>query len=457
MHAIYTRISSDPEGLRLGVERQREDCLSLASRLWPTSPTPRIYEDNDISAWSGKSRPEYERLCDDIARGVVDGLVIYNLDRLHRHPRELESFIDLCQKHALRDVHAVAGDVDLSTSDGQLMARVMGAVAKKESDDKSRRVKRAKQQLASQGRPPGGPRAFGYNTTMTELVPREADAIRRCIDDLLAGHSIAFAARHLDEIPKVKGGGTKWNRGNVHRLITSPRIAGLRAYRGEILGPGTWPAIITPAERDLLLTRFTRSEGTEHVRRRRTPSRHWLAGIVRCGVCGTSMTGSTAKGETYYQCAGRGCTTIVAHYAESLVREFVLTRLDDPRFAAHLHAPDDDRARAALDELEDAHRRYGELATDYAAGLIPAGTWASIRATLAQRVEELTKLAAPPSRPHEPHLARVAWRDATVQQRHLLARLFVARVDVAQATRGARMADRCTLVPTEDAGRPSEE
>jgi DNA invertase Pin-like site-specific DNA recombinase len=77
--AVYARISSDPEGDRLGVNRQREDCEALAERKgWPIA---EVYIDDDRSAYSGKPRPEYRRMLDDIASRSVDALVVYNLDR----------------------------------------------------------------------------------------------------------------------------------------------------------------------------------------------------------------------------------------------------------------------------------------------------------------------------------------------------------------------------------------
>ncbi|MCA1701972.1 MAG: recombinase family protein [Actinobacteria bacterium] len=45
--AIYVRISSDPRGLRAGIERQEEDCRALAaSKGWGIS---EVYVDNDVS------------------------------------------------------------------------------------------------------------------------------------------------------------------------------------------------------------------------------------------------------------------------------------------------------------------------------------------------------------------------------------------------------------------------
>ena len=57
--AVYARISSD-DGQALGVSRQLEDCRKLAASLgWVVGEE---YVDNDISAYSGKHRPEYQRM-----------------------------------------------------------------------------------------------------------------------------------------------------------------------------------------------------------------------------------------------------------------------------------------------------------------------------------------------------------------------------------------------------------
>ena len=127
---IYARISSDREGDNLAISRQVADCEALAqTRGWETAER---YVDSDISAYSGKRRPEYQRLLEDIEAGSVDAVVVYHADRLHRHPRELEDFIDLCQRTKTK-LATVSGDLDLSTHEGQLLARITGAVARSHS------------------------------------------------------------------------------------------------------------------------------------------------------------------------------------------------------------------------------------------------------------------------------------------------------------------------------------
>ncbi|HEX2755856.1 MAG TPA: recombinase family protein, partial [Candidatus Limnocylindrales bacterium] len=72
--AVYARISSDPDGDRLGVTRQVEDCTGFAERRgWPVR---EVYIDDDRSAYSGRVRPEYRRMLDDIRSGDVDAVIV---------------------------------------------------------------------------------------------------------------------------------------------------------------------------------------------------------------------------------------------------------------------------------------------------------------------------------------------------------------------------------------------
>jgi site-specific DNA recombinase len=78
--AVYARISSDQEGTALGVTRQLEDCRAMAeSEGWTIAEE---YVDNDVSAYSGKRRPAYERMLEDLRDGVRDGVIVYHQDRL---------------------------------------------------------------------------------------------------------------------------------------------------------------------------------------------------------------------------------------------------------------------------------------------------------------------------------------------------------------------------------------
>src|SRR5690242_18400057 len=112
---VYLRISDDSAGEAKGVARQREDCTALAAvRRWE----PVIYEDNDVSAFRrGVVRPEFERMLADLKAGQIRGIVVYDLDRLARQPRDLERVIDLYEETPGLIFASLQGDINLAAAD----------------------------------------------------------------------------------------------------------------------------------------------------------------------------------------------------------------------------------------------------------------------------------------------------------------------------------------------------
>ncbi|HVF19900.1 MAG TPA: recombinase family protein [Mycobacteriales bacterium] len=160
--AMYARISSDIEGTGLGVQRQLEDCRALAQTLeWTVAEE---YVDNDLSAYTGRTRPAYERMLADLHDGLRDAVIVHHIDRLTRRPVELEEFVATLDAAKVTKVHFVVGDMDLATGDGLLFARMQGAFAAHESATKSRRIRRKMDQNAAAGLPHGGSiRPFGFD------------------------------------------------------------------------------------------------------------------------------------------------------------------------------------------------------------------------------------------------------------------------------------------------------
>ena len=112
-----------------------------------------------ISAPTGEAPAQVYADGGGIESGEIDAVVVYHADRLHRHPRELEDFIELCARTGTK-LATVGGEVDSATHEGQLVARIQGAVARKESDDKSRRIRRKHEELAYAGKVSGGGRGL---------------------------------------------------------------------------------------------------------------------------------------------------------------------------------------------------------------------------------------------------------------------------------------------------------
>jgi DNA invertase Pin-like site-specific DNA recombinase len=246
--ALYCRISLDAEGRGLGVQRQEFECRELADRLG--LDVRGVFTDNDISAYNGKHRPAWADLTERIRAGEFQALVAWHPDRLTRHPLELEALVDLLESTGTRVATVTAGEYDLGTATGRMCARVVGAVARHESERNSERLKAKARQDALTGAAWGrGRRAFGFEPNGIDHRPVEVKAIRWAAKQALAGRSMPYIAKRM---PPSVYGQSPWNTHVLRRVLTAPRLIGLRSYKGEVVAVGNWKPVLDRATWDAL-------------------------------------------------------------------------------------------------------------------------------------------------------------------------------------------------------------
>jgi DNA invertase Pin-like site-specific DNA recombinase len=451
---IYARISSDREGDNLAVSRQLADCEALAAgREWTVVER---YVDSDVSAYSGKRRPQYQRMLEEIDAGVVEALVVYHADRLHRHPRELEDFIDLCQRTKTK-LATVSGDLDLATHEGQLLARITGAVARKESDDKSRRIVRKHEELAAAGKVSGGgSRPYGYEADKRTIRPHEAEVIRDCATRVLAGDSLRSICKDLNARGVLSVTGRQWSTQTLRRSLMSARISGQREHKGEVVAKAEWPAIITPRQTQQLRAKL----GDPDRRTNRTARRYLLARLLRCSHCRTPLYARPrADGSRRYVCAsgpgfgGCGKTTVVADSVEAFVVEAVLHRLESPKLTEAMAKPSPDAEGEEWQaEIERTQAQLDELAEMWAAGEITRGEWLKARPPIEKRQTTAKKRLAALNRttallPFLADAARVReqWQAMTLTRQQQIVAALLEHVVVGPAVRGRNRFDHSRL------------
>lgn len=389
--AIYCRISRDREGAGLGVQRQEQDCRELAAKLgWNVT---RLYVDNDISAYSGKRRPEYEKLLDQMKAGRVRGVLTWHTDRLHRSPRELESYIDASEQNGIVTHTVKAGEIDLSTPSGRAVARTLGAWARYESEHKSERIVRKKQQLAQDGAFSGGPVPFGWRIIDGSPVIEDPEAteIRNAVQGFLAGRSIGFIVKDLNNRSIPTRRGQKWTSTAVRNMLLRPTNAGLSAYRGEIMGASVFPAIITEDEWRAV---SAIARNPSRLMQNGNKVKHLLAGLIRCGKCDQPMktsSRSSPRGQVYYyKCKeiGGGHAFQNAAPLEAMISEVVVGVLSRPENAAGLGGRGTDEAAAELRHKALTLRsRLDEAAASFAVGEISAKQLGIITARVNEELE----------------------------------------------------------------------
>jgi DNA invertase Pin-like site-specific DNA recombinase len=453
---IYARISSDREGDNLAISRQVADCEQLAkTKGWHVVER---YVDADTSAYSGKPRPEYERILEEIEAGVVEAVVVYHSDRLHRHPRELEDFIALCQRRGTK-LATVTGEIDLSTGDGQLIARIHGAVARKESDDKSRRLQRKHQELAQAGRlSGGGTRPFGFEADRLTIRPAEAATIRDCARRALAGDSLRSICADLNRDGVSTVTGTPWKPQTLKRILTSARISGQREHQGEIVATAEWEAIITPAETQRLRAKLNDPDR----RTNRSARRYLLASLLRCGHCGNRLYSRPRDDDSRrYVCAsgpgfeGCGRLAIMAEPLEQFVVEAVLYRLDSPELPRALNgASADPEGSEWQAEIERAQAKLDELAELWGQNEISRREWVKAREPIEKRLDAAKKRLAAINRTTAltPHLGnagelRERWAEMTLTRQRQIVAALLEHVVVGAGRRGLNRFDSSRLQP----------
>jgi site-specific DNA recombinase len=385
--AIYCRISRDRTGAGLGVERQEQDCRALAERL--DLPVEIVLVDNDLSAYSGKKRPDYERLLEGLRAGRYSAVIVWHPDRLHRSPAELERFIDVIEAARVQ-VHTVtAGDVDLATASGRMTARIVGAVARHESEHRSERLKRKHLQLAEMGLPSGGSRPFGYEADGLTVREDEAELVREMCSRFLAGASLHSIATDLNRRGVATSGGKLWGNQNVRQTIDRRRNAGLRERYDETFGLAAWPAIVST---DVWMACHARLADPSRRTSFSNARAYLLTGLAVCGKCGATVRGtSRAGGALIYKCRN-ACLSRSMAPMDRMVSAAVVALLSDASARRLFVRPE--TGRDYVGEATVLRARMRDAAKLYARGAIDLGTLEEIKRDIDVQLDKVSEAAA---------------------------------------------------------------
>lgn len=351
----YGRLSWNPTTRELEkIETQHEDNLKTIERH---GGVLGLELQDGLSAWKKSVRRRgFEQLLERAEKGLSQGIAVWHVDRLFRQPRDLERLIDLADSGF--NVIGSHGTRDLSNPDDRFILRIEVAHAARSSDDSSRRIKRRFQKYREEGRSVGGRPGFGFmrkdpawtpGPEQTEedrpdvsarLVARERSALRTAVRDVGAKVTDqAKVARLWNANGLRTTDGNEWTALTVRSTLLRPSLCGRIEYEGVLMGYVPGKPIATEKT-------WLRLKALYDGRRRgAVPGRRYLApGVIRCGPCGTKLSGRT-KDKTYsdgtpvmtYYCdkGRRGCGAVYADMraVDRELRLLTISRLSDSRYA----------------------------------------------------------------------------------------------------------------------------
>ena len=374
MDAIYARQSVDRTD-SISIESQIELCrYELRGR------PAKTYADR---GYSGKNteRPAFQALMADMRRGLIGKVVVYKLDRISRSILDFSSMMDTFAQYGVEFV-STTEKFDTSSPIGRAMLNICIVFAQLERETIQKRVadayfSRSRKSLYMGGRVPFGYRLApaavgGVKTAMYEAVPQEAEVVRTMYQ-LYAQPECSYGdiVRRLHDGGVTKRG-RPWERARVADILRSPiyvradlsvyqffleqgasvvndpsafiGINGCYCYRTKDSGPGSGLAgcclVLAPhaglVPADIWLQCRRKNLNTAQVQPRQQAKNSWLAGKIKCGLCGYALASKRYAGSDhrYLLCTHRmdakacpGPGTVYAQDLEQLVLDELQAKL----------------------------------------------------------------------------------------------------------------------------------
>ncbi|WP_047758094.1 recombinase family protein [Geobacillus sp. ZGt-1] len=364
MKAIYARVSTEESAQKgYSIAHQIDEAKKKAG-----TDQVLIYTDE---GYSGEflERPGLERLRNDVRKGLIDAVIVYDPDRLARNLMHQLLIDDELRKNNVELIF-VNGEYE-NTPEGKLFFSLRGAISEFEKAKIRERTMAGRLRKAKKGEIVKDDKIYGYNydkqTGQLVINEEEAEVVRFIFDSFIRQDrfkGINGIAHYLTEkkVP-TKTGKTVWHRQVVRQILMNETYMGKRPqnkwntegmianrYRKDQKVPmrlrpkEEWiyvdvPAIVTEEQ-------FKRAQMLLEQSRRRyaktTKHKYLLSGLLRCTKCGNTMTGRYAKnwGKYYREytdvknTAGakhRGCgMTVRADEIENVVWAHLIEIFNNP-------------------------------------------------------------------------------------------------------------------------------
>lgn len=300
---IYLRQSTEKEET-ISDAIQLAACLDYMARNGIVPSGEPIWEQHTGRVWH--KRTGVQQAMQRVESGNAELIVVWKFNRLSRL-RKHWILAEVAIERLGGTIESATEPADLTTSHGRFSRNLMIDLAELQSDLIGDSWRETHQVRRERGLPASGGRRYGYKhvrvpgeTERYEIDPAEAEVLKWMYRSYLNGDGFNKIARTASRqgVPGINGG--TWCESTVSALLDSGFGAGVLARYGQhrdgkkyrpsfpdrTWEPGAHTAIIETADwdrykRDRLARR---NEASNY----NNPS-HELAGLVKCGLCGSGM------------------------------------------------------------------------------------------------------------------------------------------------------------------------
>jgi site-specific DNA recombinase len=316
--AIYMRVSTEMQVDRSSLSTQEAQLQEYARHQGWT--VVKLLTDAGLSAKDTR-RPAFQEMVKLASEGKIDVILVSKLDRVSRNLRDLLELVDNLKTWGV-DFVSASQSFDTTKPAGSLMLNILGGFAQFEREITAERVRENMIERAKSGAWSGGQTPFGYSlntkTKALEVESAEAEIVKFIFAEFLKTRSIRKTIFAANSEGCLNREGKPWARTSVGRLLRNEVYVGTICYakritRGSRILPQereNWVVVYNACEaivdRDDFLKVQAELGGRTRLGAWRESSPHLLSGLVRCGICGCRMTGTTTGRKNmqhrYYRC-----------------------------------------------------------------------------------------------------------------------------------------------------------
>ncbi len=336
--AAYCRVSTDREEQEHSFETQKTMYTEMIM-MKPTWQMAGIYADEGITGTVAKKRPGFMKMIEDCRKGKIDMIVTKSVSRFSRNNLDCLMYVRELKQLGIPIIFEKEGINTIQVS-SELLLTLFGALSQAESESISMNVKLGIRQSLKNGNV-----RFSYKTFLgyrkgadgqPEIVPEQADIVRRIYNDFLAGATyLEIAKRLTDENVPTMGGGNRWFSERIKSIlknekykgdallqktyITDPISKRVKKNNGELpmyYVENSHPAIIERRIFDRVQEEIARRAGKKKVKQTGTKTelgrysgKYALTELLYCGECGTPYRRCTwsrdGKKKIVWRCVSR--------------------------------------------------------------------------------------------------------------------------------------------------------
>lgn len=340
--AIYTRKSSE-EGLEQNfnsLHAQREACeayvLSQTGEGWSAIKT--AYDDGGFSGGS-MERPGLKQLMADIAKGLVDIVVVYKVDRLTRSLADFAKIVEVFDARGVSFV-SVTQAFNTTSSMGRLTLNVLLSFAQFEREVTGERIRDKVAASKAKGLRMGGRPPLGYDIVEGRLAvnPAEAPRVRQIFQRYLELGSInalereGVTGKRWNNKAGDQVGGGNLSRGALYYLLTSPTYRGITRHKDKRYAD-THPAIIDKPLWDAVRAKLGEGNGSQPKSEKRGEGA-WLEGLLFDNRGNAMVPVHTNKGAMRYRyylsrakLTGKGEAGSLHRISAGMLEQFIAERI----------------------------------------------------------------------------------------------------------------------------------